>query len=201
MENTILENNLSAWEKKFCGSRVEIENKYKEWKKVKTIEVRTEISEDAKVILIVKKNNQERYLAGKRNCKDPITVWKQTQGFTKEGTIFFVGGIGNPWYIKGLISEHEEMNIVIYEPSKEIFFTVLETIDITDFFKKKANCIFIVDGVSGVKIDDIIKKMISVEVMDRIKTFILPNYEKIYAKEIILFGNLKYSKKEHQKMR
>lgn len=61
------------------------------------------------------------------------------------------------------------MNIVIYEPSKEIFFTVLETIDITDFFKKKANCIFIVDGVSGVKIDDIIKKMISVEVMDRIK--------------------------------
>lgn len=57
MENTILENNLSAWEKKFCGSRVEIENKYKEWKnaKVKTIEVRTEISEDEKVILIVKK--------------------------------------------------------------------------------------------------------------------------------------------------
>ena len=190
MENTILENNLSAWEKKFCGSRVEIENKYKEWKKakVKTIEVRTEISEDAKVILIVKKNNQERYLAGKRNCKDPITVWKQTQGFTKEGTIFFVGGIGNPWYIKGLISEHEEMNIVIYEPSKEIFFTVLETIDITDFFKKKANCIFIVDGVSGVKIDDIIKKMISVEVMDRIKTFILPNYEKIYAKEMLFFA-------------
>ena len=190
MENTILENNLSAWEKKFCGSRVEIENKYKEWKnaKVKTIEVRTEISEDEKVILIVKKNNQERYLAGKRNCKDPITVWKQTQGFTKEGTIFFVGGIGNPWYIKDLISEHEEMNIVIYEPSKEIFFTVLETIDITDFFKKKANCIFIVDGVSGVKIDDIIKKMISVEVMDRIKTFILPNYEKIYAKEMLFFA-------------
>ena len=56
MENTILENNLSAWEKKFCGSRVEIENKYKEWKnaKVKTIEVRTEISEDEKGILLVK---------------------------------------------------------------------------------------------------------------------------------------------------
>ena len=35
MENTILENNLSAWEKKFCGSRVEIENKYKEWKNAK----------------------------------------------------------------------------------------------------------------------------------------------------------------------
>ena len=30
MENTILENNSSAWEKKFCGSRVEIENKYRE---------------------------------------------------------------------------------------------------------------------------------------------------------------------------
>ena len=80
-------------------------------------------------------------------------------GIYKGRNNIFVGGIGNPWYIKDLISEHEEMNIVIYEPSKEIFFTVLETIDITDFFKKKANCIFIVDGVSGVKIDDIIKKI------------------------------------------
>lgn len=30
--------------------------------------------------------------------------------------------------------------------------------------------------------------MISVEVMDRIKTFILPNYEKIYAKEMLFFA-------------
>ena len=46
MENIILENNLSAWGKKFCGSRVEIENEYKKWKntKNKTIEVRTEMS-------------------------------------------------------------------------------------------------------------------------------------------------------------
>ena len=35
MENTILENNLSAWEKKFCGSRVEIENKKQKLKRLK----------------------------------------------------------------------------------------------------------------------------------------------------------------------
>ena len=192
MENTILENNLSAWEKKFCGSRVEIENKYKEWKnaKVKTIEVRTEMSQDEKVVLIVKKNGKERYLAGKRNCEEPTTIWMQTQGRVHEGAIFFIAGIGNPVYAKILLEEHRQtkLNIVIYEPSKEIFFKVLESIDITDLLQKDAKCIFVIDGLTGVKVENVIQKMISVEVMDHIKTFILPNYEMIFAKEMLLFA-------------
>ncbi len=94
MKNIILENNLSAWEKNFCGSRFEIENEYKKWKntKNKTIEVRTEMSQDEKVVLIVKKNGKERYLAGKRNCEEPTTIWMQTQGRVHEGgNIFYCG--------------------------------------------------------------------------------------------------------------
>lgn len=192
MENIILENNLSAWGKKFCGSRVEIENEYKKWKntKNKTIEVRTEMSQDEKVVLIVKKNGKERYLAGKRNCKEPTTIWMQTQGRVHEGAIFFIAGIGNPVYAKILLEEHRQtkLNIVIYEPSKEIFFKVLESIDITDLLQKDAKCIFVIDGLTGVKVENVIQKMISVEVMDHIKTFILPNYEMIFAKEMLLFA-------------
>lgn len=192
MENIILENNLSAWGKKFCGSRVEIENEYKEWKntKNKTIEVRTEMSQDEKVVLIVKKNGKERYLAGKRNCEEPTTIWMQTQGRVHEGAIFFIAGIGNPVYAKILLEEHRQtkLNIVIYEPSKEIFFKVLESIDITDLLQKDAKCIFVIDGLTGVKVENVIQKMISVEVMDHIKTFILPNYEMIFAKEMLLFA-------------
>lgn len=192
MENIILENNLSAWGKKFCGSRVEIENEYKKWKntKNKTIEVRTEMSQDEKVVLIVKKNGKERYLAGKRNCEEPTTIWMQTQGRVHEGAIFFIAGIGNPVYAKILLEEHRQtkLNIVIYEPSKEIFFKVLESIDITDLLQKDAKCIFVIDGLTGVKVENVIQKMISVEVMDHIKTFILPNYEMIFAKEMLLFA-------------
>lgn len=192
MKNIILENNLSAWEKNFCGSRFEIENEYKKWKntKNKTIEVRTEMSQDEKVVLIVKKNGKERYLAGKRNCEEPTTIWMQTQGRVHEGAIFFIAGIGNPVYAKILLEEHRQtkLNIVIYEPSKEIFFKVLESIDITDLLQKDAKCIFVIDGLTGVKIENVIQKMISVEVMDHIKTFILPNYEMIFAKEMLLFA-------------
>lgn len=192
MENIILENNLSAWGKKFCGSRVEIENEYKKWKntKNKTIEVRTEMSQDEKVVLIVKKNGKERYLAGKRNCEEPTTIWMRTQGRVHEGAIFFIAGIGNPVYAKILLEEHRQtkLNIVIYEPSKEIFFKVLESIDITDLLQKDAKCIFVIDGLTGVKVENVIQKMISVEVMDHIKTFILPNYEMIFAKEMLLFA-------------
>lgn len=192
MENIILENNLSAWGKKFCGSRVEIENEYKKWKntKNKTIEVRTEMSQDEKVVLIVKKNGKERYLAGKRNCEEPTTIWMQTQGRVHERAIFFIAGIGNPVYAKILLEEHRQtkLNIVIYEPSKEIFFKVLESIDITDLLQKDAKCIFVIDGLTGVKVENVIQKMISVEVMDHIKTFILPNYEMIFAKEMLLFA-------------
>ena len=192
MKNIILENNLSAWEKNFCGSRFEIENEYKKWKntKNKTIEVRTEMSQDEKVVLIVKKNGKERYLAGKRNCEEPTTIWMQTQGRVHEGAIFFIAGIGNPVYAKILLEEHRQtkLNIVIYEPSKEIFFKVLESIDITDLLQKDAKCIFVIDGLTGVKVENVIQKMISVEVMDHIKTFILPNYEMIFAKEMLLFA-------------
>lgn len=192
MKNIILENNLSAWEKNFCGSRFEIENEYKKWKntKNKTIEVRTEMSQDEKVVLIVKKNGKERYLAGKRNCEEPTTIWMQTQGRVHEGAIFFIAGIGNPVYVKILLEEHRQtkLNIVIYEPSKEIFFKVLESIDITDLLQKDAKCIFVIDGLTGVKVENVIQKMISVEVMDHIKTFILPNYEMIFAKEMLLFA-------------
>ena len=192
MKNIILENNLSAWEKNFCGSRFEIENEYKKWKntKNKTIEVRTEMSQDEKVVLIVKKNGKERYLAGKRNCEEPTTIWMQTQGRVHEGAIFFIAGIGNPVYAKILLEEHRQtkFNIVIYEPSKEIFFKVLESIDITDLLQKDAKCIFVIDGLTGVKVENVIQKMISVEVMDHIKTFILPNYEMIFAKEMLLFA-------------
>ena len=191
MKNIILENNLSAWEKN-CGSRFEIENEYKKWKntKNKTIEVRTEMSQDEKVVLIVKKNGKERYLAGKRNCEEPTTIWMQTQGRVHEGAIFFIAGIGNPVYAKILLEEHRQtkLNIVIYEPSKEIFFKVLESIDITDLLQKDAKCIFVIDGLTGVKVENVIQKMISVEVMDHIKTFILPNYEMIFAKEMLLFA-------------
>lgn len=192
MKNIILENNLSAWEKNFCGSRFEIENEYKKWKntKNKTIEVRTEMSQDEKVVLIVKKNGKERYLAGKRNCEEPTTIWMQTQGRVHEGAIFFIAGIGNPVYAKILLEEHRQtkLNIVIYEPSKEIFLKVLESIDITDLLQKDAKCIFVIDGLTGVKVENVIQKMISVEVMDHIKTFILPNYEMIFAKEMLLFA-------------
>ena len=192
MKNIILENNLSAWEKNICGSRFEIENEYKKWKntKNKTIEVRTEMSQDEKVVLIVKKNGKERYLAGKRNCEEPTTIWMQTQGRVHEGAIFFIAGIGNPVYAKILLEEHRQtkLNIVIYEPSKEIFFKVLESIDITDLLQKDAKCIFVIDGLTGVKVENVIQKMISVEVMDHIKTFILPNYEMIFAKEMLLFA-------------
>lgn len=192
MKNIILENNLSAWGKNFCGSRFEIENEYKKWKntKNKTIEVRTEMSQDEKVVLIVKKNGKERYLAGKRNCEEPTTIWMQTQGRVHEGAIFFIAGIGNPVYAKILLEEHRQtkLNIVIYEPSKEIFFKVLESIDITDLLQKDAKCIFVIDGLTGVKVENVIQKMISVEVMDHIKTFILPNYEMIFAKEMLLFA-------------
>ena len=148
------------------------------------------MSQDEKVVLIVKKNGKERYLAGKRNCEEPTTIWMQTQGRVHEGAIFFIAGIGNPVYAKILLEEHRQtkLNIVIYEPSKEIFFKVLESIDITDLLQKDAKCIFVIDGLTGVKVENVIQKMISVEVMDHIKTFILPNYEMIFAKEMLLFA-------------
>lgn len=106
MKNNRIENNLCAWEKKFPGSRIEIEEKYKEWKMHRTentdIVVDTEIASDGNVILKVTKDDKTRYLGGRRNSIEPVDVWYQTIGQVEESAMFFFGGIGNPLYVKKL---------------------------------------------------------------------------------------------------
>lgn len=92
MENIILENNLSAWGKKFCGSRVEIENEYKKWKntKNKTIEVRTEMSQDEKVVLIVKKMVKKDILQVKEIVKNQLQYGCKHRGEYMRGQYFLL---------------------------------------------------------------------------------------------------------------
>lgn len=194
MKNKRIENNLCAWEKKFPGSRIEIEEKYKEWKIYRTentdIVVDTELASDGNVILKVTKDHKTRYLGGRRNSIEPVDVWYQTIGRVEESAMFFFGGIGNPLYVKKIIENQTTKNvsIIIYEPSREIFFTVLENIDIVDILESRADCIFIVDGISGIEINEVIKKMISVVMMEHVRTIILPNYDRVFSEKIMEFA-------------
>lgn len=194
MKNYKLENNLRVWEKKYPGSRIEIEEKYRDWKtkqrKDSGIFAITELSSDGNVILKVTKDGKSRYLGGRRNSTEPVDVWCQTLGQIEESAMFFFGGIGNPLYIKKIIENNKtnNMSVIIYEPSKEIFFTILESIDLTEILESNVDCIFVVEEVTGIKINDVIKKMISVIMLEHVRTIILPNYNRIFSKEMLSFA-------------
>lgn len=189
---TILENNLSAWEKKFPGSRNDIEKKYKEWKKKEYRNVQAEVYQayDGNPILRVKKDGKERYLSGKRNTAVPVDLWFQLLGRVEEASLFFIGGIGNIQYLEKLLDvcNNKRVSIVVYEPSEDIFFTVLEQIDICHILATTLPLVFVIDRISEVKIADIIDRMITIERMEHVKSKIIPNYEKLFPEEMLFFA-------------
>ena len=188
----ILENNLSAWEKKFPGSRGNIEIKYQEWKNKKPEQVQVEIerSYDGNDILCVKKDGKSRYLGGKRNATEPVEMWIQLLGKIEEAALFFIGGIGNILYLEKLLTECKEkrVSVVVYEPSADIFFMMLEQIDLTCVLNTKLPLVIVADQVSDVKIEDIIGRMITIERMEHVKTSVIPNYEKLFPEKMLLFA-------------
>lgn len=189
----LLEQNLKAWEIRYPGSRHKIEDRYKEWKnkKEKGISVDAMQALDGNIILKVTKDGKQRYLGGKRNCKAPIETWADAQGSLERTTLYFIGGIGNPYYIEQLLQkriEGQRLNIIIYEPSEEIFFTAMEAFDLTDILKEQSDCIIVIEGLSGVSINNVIERMITVERFDGVKTFLLPNYYRIFPDEMMEYA-------------
>ena len=188
----ILENNLSAWEKKFPGSRSNIEIKYQEWKKKEPEQVQVGIvpAYDGNDVLYVKKDGKLRYLGGKRNVIEPVEMWFQLMGKIEEASLFFIGGMGNILYLERLLTQCEKkrISVVVYEPSADIFFKMLEQIDLKRALSTALPLVFVVDQVSDVKIENVIGRMITMERMEHVKTSIVPNYDKLFPKEMLLFA-------------
>lgn len=146
-----------------------------------------EVSKDGERILRVNNKEHSCYLAGKRNAKEPPHEWFEEQGEVSENYTYIFMGIGNVGYLRELIENVEvHLNIIIYEPSVQIFKKSINMIDLSQGMEKHL-IVFWIEGVGMMtldKMDTILEKIIKLEKLDALQLFVLPNYD-------VLFPNLK----------
>lgn len=182
MSNDIFDRNIDAmrkWYPDFADAVIaEKENFKSEFEIVNTT------SWDEKPIVIVNKDDKEVYLQGKRNVKTPLELWKERLGeIHKYAPIVLVGlGIGN--YLKTIVDATDEtVNVIAYEPSKDLFFNMLENIDLVTEIESRPIA-FIVEGVNENEFAPVINQLITTETMEFLKVETHPNYSILYPDKV-----------------
>ncbi len=172
--------NLEILEKYYPGMKHSIKKTINEEQRIVITE---EISSDGERILKIFQKEKSWYLAGKRNAKQPPHDWFLEQGEIPENYTYIFMGIGNIGYLRELIENvNVHLNIIIYEPSVEIFKRALQQIDLEQGMLKHL-IIFWIEGVGNMtldKMDFLIDKIMKLDRIDNVQLFVLPNYDLIF---------------------
>lgn len=185
MGNEIFEKNLAAMEK-WYPDFVKLIRKQSETKEDidDNTEVFPETSWDGETIFRIKKGGQMLYLGGKRNAGEPIKMWSERIGEVQQYAPIFLFGIGSGLYFKEMSRiAPKEANLVIYEPSVRIFFTLLQEVDLSEEILARPVA-FIIEGLNSNEFESISNKILVFENLDFLKEEIHPNYKEWYAEEL-----------------
>lgn len=183
----LYEKNIKLLTQYYPGMDINLKNA----KEQEDISVQEKLSKDGEKILKITKKGHSCYLAGKRNAKEPPHEWFKEQGELSENYIYIFMGIGNVGYLRELIENVKvHLNIIIYEPSIQIFKKAMENIDLSKGMENHL-IVFWIEGVGEMtldKMDTILEKVIKLERLDELQLFVLPNYDVLFpdAKERLL---------------
>lgn len=178
----LLEKNLKLLEQHYPGIRKNLDEAEEQQDGLRVFE---EQSEDCEKILKIQYNHHLCYLAGKRNAKQPPHEWLEEQEQFSDSFTYIFMGIGNTGYLRELMEHvNVRLNIIIYEPSLQIFLKSLETMDLEEGMNRHL-IIFWVEGVGYMTLDklrDISSKFLKLEKITKVQLFILPNYDILFPK-------------------
>lgn len=182
MRRELWERNLKAMEKWYP----DFVDMIREKQDVKDdTEVILEQSQDGETIFRIRKEEQLLYLSGKRNAGKPIEMWLERMGKTYKYAPVFLFGLGNGAYLKALInSTAKEVNVIVYEPSINIFFTALQEIDLSKEIEERPIG-FIVEELNAEEFVPVLNKVLVLENLEFLKQEIHPNYKELYAEKIL----------------
>lgn len=185
---TIYEKNLKTLAKHYENMDVLIEEAKK--KNEQTLEIMEELSYDGEPILKIKKDERICYLNGKRNTIEPARMWAESLGKLMPNAPVFLMGLGNPTYLEELVKKAEnQITIIVYEPSFQIFLHILETIDFERWMEKHL-IVFWVKGIEGMdweRLKGLLKSLLRYEVLNLSRHLILPNYDVLFPEETLEF--------------
>lgn len=148
-------------------------------------EVLTKVSWDGEKIFQIKKEDRILYLGGKRNAKEPIEMWLERLGEIHKYAPVFLFGLGSGAYLKALInSTTKDVNIVVYEPSINIFLKLLHEIDMSEEIQNRPIA-FVVEELNAEEFEPIMDRVLVFENLAFLKEEIHPNYKEWFVEKFI----------------
>lgn len=173
---------MEALRQKYPGWATIIENRKR---KKRNFDVIVEQSMMGDTILKVNKNGKVFYLNGKYAPSAVVERWLEHQGKIEEYAPIVIIGIANGYHIQRILeSVPDTSNILIYEPSLELFRRELEETDLSFLFAMNIPVGLIVEGLNKEELEQYFALMISYDNMTSLKYYTSGNYIRLFHEQI-----------------
>lgn len=185
--------NREIYEKNIASIREKYENwaDYIEQEKYRTnpkIRVETERAVTGEPIFRVACDGKVLYLNGKYCPAYAGKDWLEEVGAIEEFATVVIVGIHDAVHIRNILAETSTTtNVIIYEPSIEIFLKTLEEVDVSFLFAPDVPIGILVDGINEKEQAVLFYHMISYDNMTMLKIYLSGNYEKLFPDKVGVF--------------
>lgn len=195
MSNQIYEANLTAMRERFPKLADLVMEKQKErndeGKEAAKIGIQLEYSlDDAPVLSVCKKEEEQTrtvYLSGKRRPRETAKRIIGQWGELNWTTPIFVTGMGDIAFLQELLRVTDKrINVMVYEPSIDVFYFLLEHVDLTEYFANRPLGL-IIEGINEKEMDDVIKSYVSLANVEFLKHYTNRGYAAIESNKVVYF--------------
>lgn len=185
MDCKMYEKNISAMEQRFPGMKEVVEKKRKLFQP--EIGIDMEYAQDGSIILKLEKEGRVLYVSGRRQPRKHARSIIEKWGKLNRSATVFVLGMGDVAFLKELLKLTDKyINIMVYEPSVDIFFKLMEEVDIADYFNNRPLGL-VVEGINEKEILGIIDSMVQFGNVEFVKNNINVTYREMFPDKALKF--------------
>lgn len=183
MNKEIYEKNMDSIRKKYPNWADFIEKK--KYTVDPRICVEMDNAYDGSIIFRVSYNGKILYLNGKYNPAHAGKDWLEQIGKIDDFATIIIIGIHDGTHIRNILEEAKPTtNILVYEPSVEVFLKAIEEVDLTFLFGERVPIGLIVDGINEKELPAYMRTMINFDSMTMMKIYLSGNYDKIFPEKV-----------------
>lgn len=186
MNKEIYEKNMDSIRKKYPNWADFIENK--KYTMDPRICVEVDQAYNGTTIFRVSYDGKILYLNGKYNPAHAGKDWlEQIEKIDDFATVIIIG-IHDGIHIRNILKEVKPTtNIMIYEPSIEVFIKAIEEVDLSFLFEEHVPIGLIVDGINEKEQTVYLHTMIHYDSMTMMKIYLSDNYDNIFPEKVKAF--------------
>lgn len=142
-------------------------------------QVYKDTARNGEAILGIYRNGQKYALNSQYNPEHEAEMW--ARGFVWNGyeNIVILFGFGNACYVRTIIQDVNVSKILVYEPSKEIFYCALQHFDMRDIFESD-KVLLCVEGLGEEIFQHYLQSVLTIKNMRTVQRGILPYYRDLF---------------------